>query len=371
MRFPFFRREKTPAPREDGAALPAPGELDIAVIDGGVRLVRCRSKAPSLALPAQIDGLPLAEIGEDAFNTCQTLHAIAIPEGVRRIGPHAFISCRHLETISLPEGLEEIGDGAFAGCARLAALRLPDSVARIGSLAVSYCDALTSLTLPRGLTSLGVMAISQCKRLHTVIIADGVQEIGLWSFFECPALRCVRVPHSAVSIAMDAFSGCPQMILRGAAGSRAQAFTHAKGLLFQTETADSRLQEDGDAFEYAVLSLRDGSGEAVRFVRYLGAQARFAVPAAVQGSAVLEIGALAFARCAALEEVAVPEGVTHISAGAFLECRDLRRVTLPASVTEIHDAAFALCGPLALCAPEGSAAGAFAAAHGIRFEATR
>lgn len=71
------------------------------------------------------------------------------------------------------------------------------------------------------------------------------------------------------------------------------------------------------------------------------AGASYAVP---EGTA--EIGASAFADCAALKEVILPEGLQTVGDGAFENCVALSSLTLPESLSAIGDRAFQGCGGL-------------------------
>lgn len=54
-----------------------------------------------------------------------------VPETVKTIGSGAFNSCNKLETINLPNGLVEIGSRAFYGCSGLKEMSIPESVLSI------------------------------------------------------------------------------------------------------------------------------------------------------------------------------------------------------------------------------------------------
>ena len=59
------------------------------------------------------------EIGEQAFQDCDSLVSVVIPKGVKVIGAYAFESCNCLKAVLLPEGLTEIKAGVFCCCESL------------------------------------------------------------------------------------------------------------------------------------------------------------------------------------------------------------------------------------------------------------
>ena len=72
----------------------------------------------------------------------------------------------------------------------------------------------------------------------------------------------------------------------------------------------------------------------------------------------------AFRGCPA-QVIVIPDGCIEIGAYAFADCAKLESITIPASVTKIAETAFDGCpADFAIDAPAGSAAEAYAAAHG-------
>lgn len=71
------------------------------------------------------------------------------------------------------------------------------------------------------------------------------------------------------------------------------------------------------------------------------------IPRAIDGMPVRVIGKGAFAGCARITGVRVPDGVRKIDEGAFDGCRALQSVDLPSGLEAVGDYAFAGCGGLA------------------------
>ena len=68
---------------------------------------------------------------------------------------------------------------------------------------------------------------------------------------------------------------------------------------------------------------------------------------------VIAISSSAFAGCAGLTKITIPNSVTEIGANAFNRCTGLTKVTIPASVTEIGSFAFIGCtGLTSITIPE-------------------
>ena len=94
----------------------------------GVVITRAQDAKGDLAIPSEINGIPVTGIGEKAFKGCGGLTGVTIPDSVASI--------RY---------------GAFYGCSGLTSVIIPDSVASCEGDAFSCCSSLTSVSLPKSL----------------------------------------------------------------------------------------------------------------------------------------------------------------------------------------------------------------------------
>ena len=85
-------------------------------------------------------------IKESAFQECNKLTSIVLPNTVTEIGNSAFFYCTQLLSVTLSNSLEEIGYDAFYGCGNLTSMDLPASIRWIGLHAIGGCTSMTSLT---------------------------------------------------------------------------------------------------------------------------------------------------------------------------------------------------------------------------------
>lgn len=82
--------------------------------------------------PVLPDGGKVVEIAGWAFEKCNELVSVTIPNSIRCIGPSAFWGCTRLSEIVIPNGVECISDCAFSMCIGLKMIRIPSSVMRMG-----------------------------------------------------------------------------------------------------------------------------------------------------------------------------------------------------------------------------------------------
>ena len=153
----------------------------------------------------------VTEIGKSAFAWCKSLTEIKIPEGVTSIGEEAFRGCRSLTEIKIPEGVTEIGEYAFSNCGSLTEIKIPEVVTKIGNGAFYGCRSLTEIKIPEVVTSIGEDAFRACSSLTEINIPEGVTEIGGVAFSGCSSLTEIKIPEGVTKIGSDAFSDCSSL----------------------------------------------------------------------------------------------------------------------------------------------------------------
>ncbi len=147
-------------------------------------------------------------ISARAFENCEKLSSIIIPDSVKSIGAYAFYSCSALKSAAIPDGVTSIPQAAFSNCTSLKEITIPDSVTSIEDQAFYSCIALKSVTIPDGVTSIGYEAFRNCTALKEITIPDSVTSIGKLAFYNCSSLKKITIPASVTSIGHSAFRYC-------------------------------------------------------------------------------------------------------------------------------------------------------------------
>ena len=190
------------------------------------------------------------KIVDSAFQDCQRLSSIVIPDTVISIGTYSFFGCSSLTSIDLGKGIKTIGNAVFYYCSSLTYIVIPSSVTSIGLNAFNTCyfhkdnfinnssatnypwsaiiydtvqdDGLyilgttavgckenaTNVIIPSNITSISNFAFYNCTSLTSVDIGNSVTSIGDYAFSYCSSLTSVTIPESITYIENKAFYNC-------------------------------------------------------------------------------------------------------------------------------------------------------------------
>lgn len=281
-------------------------------------------------IPSTLGGYPVTRIGNYAFQFCNSLLSVTIPESIKVIGECIFDLCDSFERINItniatwcninfessscnpliytgklyingtlatdiviPDNVTRINNNSFYNCDSLTSVTIPDSVTSIGNYAFENCDSLTSIAIPDSVTSIGSLAFTGCDLLETISIGKNVLDIGNYAFTSCNSLSKINV------------------------NSENSSFCSNDGVLFNKN--NSRL-----------IFYPKGRKETKYNIPY----------------GTLEICESAFYNCDILTEISIPNTLETIGGMAFMSCTSLTSINLPDSVENIGHLAFSDCTSL-------------------------
>lgn len=182
----------------------------------------------------------VAELERGAFGKCSMLSSVQFEEGLQTIGHTAFQDCNRLTEITIPDSVTTIGESAFVGV-ELETLTIGKGLQIVEEQGLPYTgkvfisdlaawcgiefqghssnpirgaylylnDTLvTDLIIPEGVTKINNSAFSQCKGLRSVKIPDSVAIIGDSAFSACKYLTTVEFGAGVQQIGSNAFASC-------------------------------------------------------------------------------------------------------------------------------------------------------------------
>ena len=296
-------------------------------------------------IPAEVDGLPVTEIDDNAFIHKKCFCTVDLPDSVTRIGNNAFHDCGRLTDIHFPDSLQTIGEAAF-GFTALQSVIIPDSVTTIGdeafnnsaleSIVISdsvtalgkgvfkMCDSLESARLPVGLTAIPANLFESAYELSDVTIPDGVTVIGESAFNGCHSLTALTLPEHLTEIGEYAFYGCA----------------------FSSIAIPDDVSEIGSRAFYGCADLK--SITIPKRVKVLRMEV-FCICSALEcvelpdGLLSIENGAF---NSTGLVMIDIPDSCTEIEENTFYSCEHLKRVRLPKNLKTLNDSLFQWCSEL-------------------------
>ena len=129
----------------------------------------------------------------------------------KSIADSAFENCQNLQNITLPNYLTDIGNSAFKGCTNLASINIPNLITSINSNTFENCISLKSVLLHNNITSIGVSAFKGCTSLESINLPSSINNIGDEAFKNCSSLTSVTVNReisNTTNLGENAFDGC-------------------------------------------------------------------------------------------------------------------------------------------------------------------
>ncbi len=323
-----------------------------------------------IAIPETIEdyGTPytVVGIGSYAFEWCDQLLNVIIPETVTYINNYAFYYCTNLTKVTLPESLTSIGNYAFYECSSLTEITIPENVTSIGNNAFNDCyslttlnfnavactscssssfpssittvnmgnkvtiippyfyykkTALTSIDIPTSVTEIGEYAYYGCTGLTEITIPKNVKTINSYAFWGCENLTEVTIPESITTLASCSFGGCNFVTLNFNATS-----CEVSGW-------------DSPFYESTKINTVNFGSKVTKIPDYFLLDAT-RIRTVTLPSSLISIGYGAFSGCTGLSEIVIPDKVTTIGGYAFSGCSNITSATIGEAVTLIDYDAF-------------------------------
>ena len=318
----------------------------------------------SLEIPSKVvysgNTYTVTEIGNYAFQACEMLESVTIPNTVKKVGIYAFAACTKLLNISFPESLEDVMGGALYECAWYD--NQPDGLIYVGNLLYRYKGVAPAETIEvrEGTKAILDFAFTQQPNIQSVVLPNSVTSVHVRAFADCPNLETVVLPNSLYVIEDEAFANCAKLcsikLPQDLSTIGAYAFGGCSSLS-QIEWSQQLTNIGVSAF-YECTQL-DNVDAIPATIQKIGANAFYNTAwEKRQPAGYLYIHNIFYAYTGELSEnlhINIKHGTTYISGGAVSCCwltngryreNVVKKLTIPTTVKEIEDKTFAGCNKL-------------------------
>jgi len=190
-------------------------------------------------------GTGVQTINNSAFNGCESLVTVVIPDSVTSIGSSAFYNCKKITSVTFGKGLTTIGKSAFTNCISLLEVNIPANVITISGGdydegVFENCTSLKKATIgdfdnELATTTIGARAFKNCTDLEEVyignnvktisnsafegcillddniVIGTGVNSVGSYAFAGCTDLTSITIPDNVMTLGNNVFSNCTSL----------------------------------------------------------------------------------------------------------------------------------------------------------------
>lgn len=345
-------------PNKTGNTRSKPAKMQSAkvVIDGMQYKINGKSATlikgkdtPTVSIPRNVSykgiNFPVTKIGCEAFERCEQLVSITIPNSVKIIERDAFTGCMSLKDMFIPNGVQTLGVGVFRKCTSLSSITFPSSLIEIGRAYFDLenlkhlkvekgnskydsrdnCNAIIETStnklilgsantiIPHSVRIIGEDAFSHRNSLTSIVLPNGITEIQLFAFSNTN-ITTITIPSSIRRIGYGAFNDC-------------------EGLKKVIVT---------DIAAWCSIEFDDPYSNPLYYARHLY-YGEAAITNLIIPDGVEKIGANAFRNCIDIVSVTIPSSVQTIGEDAFEGCKNLTSIEIPNSVTSIECGAFASC----------------------------
>ncbi len=359
--------------------------------DATAKVAGYNGDASTLTVPAEYQGYPVVGIGYSAFEHCNNLTKIVLPDSITSIEQKAFANMEKLAEIIIPAGVEKIGARAFEYTynvkifARAASRPIGwhsewnykndwenaaviwnfKSIQRESNGATYalkndntatlylYEGSASEFIIPESVSGHTVTGIAgrafdtNRHSLTRIVIPSTVTEIADFAFANAYSLNHIYIPASVTSVGKYLFINIyndPQIYVAAAKGAAGWADEWNRRNEGNTDRYDiiynvTGFFTDADGMTYALCS--DATAVLVSYTDT--GKTELAIAQVIEGHTVTRIGNRAFYNIANIESVEIASSVTEIGSYAFAYCYNLRTVSLGTNIKKVGNYAFAGC----------------------------
>ena len=152
-----------------------------------------------VVIPDTIEGAPVTGILTGAFDNCDFVTKITVPEALDYVGSGALDDTAFYKNkANWDNNIFYLGHVLYAADAEnlVGECVIKEGTVDITEQAFVDCDKLTSLTIPGTINSIPLKTFASCDELIDVTISEGIKIIEPAAFAYCKKLENIKLPKS-------------------------------------------------------------------------------------------------------------------------------------------------------------------------------
>lgn len=255
------------------------------------------------------DGSVYETVADRAFDGCENISSIHLPDSVTSIGAYAFRGSS-LSSITIGKNVKAIGKDAFSGCYNLETVNITDIASWCG---ISYENYYAQPLIQ------GCKLNFNGKPLIKITAEDmvGVTSIAANAFYGCNTLVSITLGADLLSIGNDAFFNCTRLfeiVDNSTLGITAGSAEHGGigGYALDVHSGESKIVKQKDYLFYTLETTN-------YLIGYVGEESVLDLPSYYNGEEY-EICNYAFYANYQITNVIIPTTVKKIGKNAFAYC---------------------------------------------------
>jgi hypothetical protein len=195
------------SPTSSGLAMTESPEEDFEVRFSGetAEIAKYIGKSDIVRVPAVIQGAKVVNIGANAFEKCDKIKEVILPNTITSISRRAFQGAGLIK-VNIPDSVNSIGGRVF-GCPFLKELTIPAGVRLMDGPPTDHCKALEKIQVdPANENFASVDGVLYDKQISTLLnvpagfknknlkVPNTVKMIGDLAFRGCEQLKTIQIP---------------------------------------------------------------------------------------------------------------------------------------------------------------------------------
>lgn len=301
----------------------------------------------TINIPASVE-----EIGMWSFGDCSSLEAINVDFDNERFSSidgvlfddwqdilYQYPPNKISTTYTIPNSVTWIMSQAFQNCDNLERIKLPEFIHEISYGCFAECDKLNNIIIPNGVEEIYSSAFENCKSLTNITFSNNTRNYGSSVFEGTPWYD--NQPDGAI------YTGAVLYKIKGPLPENTE-FTVKDGTIgiaefaFCTENMnDYGFYTSGD-HNLVKVTLP----ESIEFIGQCAFIWCVNLEEINLPDSLYQISNSAFVGCEKLKNVDLPEWLEKVEAGAFSSCISISEITIPENVNAIENGAFSGCESL-------------------------